>query len=522
MDIEQQYLQEAKGFFASQQFSSAGLYARKVLRRNSQQPEALTLLGLLALKQKDIQEANKLLSKAVTLAPDNKQALQGLAQLAETKEDFFEAFKHYQTLAKLYPNDLTISFKLGIAASTNGNMNIAESALSQCVNNSYADPAALLNLAHVYKAKGDTEKSSELYHQFIKQAPEHQATGYWSLADLKSYTFNEQDAANISVYLMAKNISPARKALMLFAQGRMWEQNKQFDKAYASMKQANALLSPLRPFKQQSFMQIINSLSLCHPSDVLAVSDHVTPIFIVGMPRSGTTLVEQILASHSNVEATDELPFIERIALQLEMSGGYASNLASMSIETAQQLRARYLAEVKPYFKRTPAYFIDKNPNNFLHIGLIKTLFPNAKIVNVIRHTTDNAISVFKQHFSRGHDYSYSMDGIVNYWNAYHEIMLHWNKLYGEQINHISFEQLVREPDTQIKAILDYCELTFEQECIDFHQSTRAVLTPSAAQVRRPMNIKAIGMNEKYKSVMGIDYQRLEDIAAKVRQSFLS
>ncbi|MEZ9596900.1 sulfotransferase [Shewanella sp. 10N.261.52.F9] len=523
MSREEQYLKEAISFFASQQFSSSGIYARKVIRKNPDNLDALLLLAKLSMRQNDVGEAYKFYSKSLALSPNCQESLQGLASLAESKERFFEAFDYYQTLSSLLPSDLGIRFKLGMTALQNGNVSIAEQSLRECVDQEFVDKACLLNLAHVYKAKGDTDKAVQLYHQYILQAPEHQSTGYWSLADLKSYQMTEQDRNNIETYLAASNISLASRSLMLFALGRFWEQQQEFNKAYQSMTQANQLLSPARPFKKESFLHIIKSLKTYQANnsiDVAQSNKSQIPIFIVGMPRSGTTLVEQILASHSKVQATDELPYIERIALQLEMSGGYVKNLQALSTEMVSQMRQSYLKEVEPYLDEKAAYFIDKNPNNFLHIGLIKTLFPEAKIINVIRHTTDNAISVFKQHFSRGHDYSYSTEGIEIYWNAYHDIMQHWDRLYGEQLCHVSFETLVNDPETQIRRILDYCSLDFMQECIDFHQSKRTVLTPSAAQVRRPMNVKAIGMRDKYRQAMGKDYHVFEGIAAKVKQYY--
>lgn len=522
MKLEDQYLKEALGFFASQQYSSSGIYARKVIRKNSNNVEALALLAKLAMRQNDNSEAHKFYSQLLTLSPQNAEAIAGLAQVAENREQFFDAFNFYQKLAILEPENTNTYFKLGMAALQNGNIDIAESALTRCVEREYTNKACLLNLGHVYKAKGDTDKAAELYHDFIEQSPEHQSTGYWSLADLKSYILSLQDRNNIEVYLAATNISSPSRALMLFALSRYWEQQKDFAKAYAAMNQANNLLSPSRPFKEEAFLGLINRLKSFEAVDnSLQQEQHVfTPIFIVGMPRSGTTLAEQILASHKKVQATDELPYIERLALQLEMSGGYSTKLQSLSVENIQKLRQDYLNAVKPYLEGSPDFFIDKNPNNFLHIGLIKVLFPEAKIINLIRHTTDNAISVYKQHFSRGHDYSYNLRDIEVYWNGYYEIMQHWDRLYGSELYHISFETLVKEPETQIRDLLEYCNLSFSQDCIDFHKSTRTVLTPSAAQVRRPMNVKAIGMRDKYRDVLGKDYQIFEDIAVKVNEYF--
>ncbi|WP_220775054.1 sulfotransferase family protein, partial [Shewanella glacialipiscicola] len=251
------------------------------------------------------------------------------------------------------------------------------------------------------------------------------------------------------------------------------------------------------------------------------VAEQKVPIFIVGMPRSGTTLVEQILACHSLIGATDELPYIERIALTLEQTGGYAKQLAHLSQEKINQYQQEYLQQSAQYFSTVPNYVIDKNPNNFLHIGLIKTLFPQAKIINVIRHTTDNALSVFKQYFSFGHDYSYSLENIKVYWENYLTLMEHWDSQFPQDIYHLSFEKLVIQPDDEIPKLLSYCGVDFETACLHFYQSTRPVLTPSASQVRQPMNTKAIGQCEKYQAFMGQDYVDFEQININVRHRLL-
>jgi hypothetical protein len=226
--------------------------------------------------------------------------------------------------------------------------------------------------------------------------------------------------------------------------------------------------------------------------------ENFKPIFIVGMPRSGTTLVEQILASHSTVAATDELQYIERIGLELEKSGGYVNQLNVMTDEQRHSFSESYLNQVQQYFDEYQAIVIDKNPNNFLHIGLIKTLFPNAKIINVIRNPLDNGLSVFKQYFSRGHEYSYSLDNIISYWQGYLSLMRHWTKLYGQDIYHLSYEGLTQNPEEEIRELLDYCDLAFEAECLSFYKSDRVVLTPSVSQVKQPINKRSVNSWKKY------------------------
>jgi len=525
LNREERYLNDAKIFYSEKKFTSAGMYARKVLRRNPDQCDALTILARLALKNNDLKEALRIFSLINTLAPTSLEAMSGLLFIAEKREDFFAAYQYLVTLVELMPENNQNWFKLGITASKVGLMDEAEKAFNYCIDHAFEEPAVLLNLGHVYKAKGDTAKAAEFYHNYIKAGPDHQAVGYWSLADLKNYSFTDTDAESLKSNLGLSQYSNASRSLFLFAQSRVFEQKHDNEQSFNSISEANRLMQELRPFKAGPFSHIIDSLLECTPvkKDKRQLpGPQQTPIFIVGMPRSGTTLTEQILASHSLVEATDELPYLERLALELDMSGGYAKSLASLSDEEIDSLRQEYLSQVAQYFESTPEYFIDKNPNNFLHIGLIKTLFPDAKIVNVIRDANDNAMGVFKQHFSRGHDYSYSLDSIVVYWKRYVELMKHWTELYAEDIYHLSFESLVHSPDDEIAKLLNYCGLLFEEHCLTFYQSKRTVLTPSASQVRQPMNTKAIGQSRKYQAYMPGSYQQLALIAEKAKSEFLS
>jgi len=525
LNREERYLNDAKVFYSEKKFSSAGMYARKVLRRDPQQCDALMILGHLAVKNNDLKEAFRVFSLIKTLTPNSFEATSGLLFIAEKREDFFAAYQYLVILVELKPENSENWFKLGITASKIGLMDEAEEAFNVCHSKGAAKPSVLLNLGHVYKAKGDTVKAAEFYHSYIKAGLEHQAVGYWSLADLKNYSFTDTDAKSLKNNLESSQYSNASRSLFLFAQSRVFEQKHDYEQSFNSISEANRLMQELRPFKAGPFSHIIDSLLECTPvkqdkSQSTALQQ--TPIFIVGMPRSGTTLTEQILASHSQVEATDELPYMERLALELDMAGGYAKWLARLSDEKLDSFRGRYLNQVAQYFEGTPEYFIDKNPNNFLHIGLIKTLFPDAKIVNVIRDANDNAMGVFKQHFSRGHDYSYSLDNIVEYWQRYAELMKHWTDLYGEDIYHLSFESLVHSPDDEIAKLLNYCGLSFEDQCLTFYKSKRTVLTPSASQVRQPMNTKAIGQSQKYQAYMGESFQQLAGIAEKVKSEFLS
>ncbi|MFV7782918.1 tetratricopeptide repeat-containing sulfotransferase family protein [Shewanella marisflavi] len=528
MSREARYLEEAKDFYQSGKFSSAGIYVRKVLRRDPDNVEAQVLSGHLAFRNGEFSQAMSAYLKALQLGyqADESTTL-NLVSLYERQEAFFDAVKLLKPLVEKAPEALSLQFKLGMNASKTGDMALAESALLAALSSTEHAAQASLNLGHVYKAKGDTNKAAAYYHDYIRLAPSQQATAYWSLADLKNYRFTEQDEAALKANIASEAFSQASQSLFHFALNRVYEQQQATEQAFEAVRVANQLMRPQRPFKKDAFTQLVASLKSAKVTPRLEeTSGPWTPIFIVGMPRSGTTLCEQILASHTQVAATDELPFIERLALSLELKGGYGAMLPQLSVELIAEMRQRYIEQVNQYLEaqgvESPTLVIDKNPNNFLHLGLIKTLFPEAKVINVIRDARDNAMGVYKQHFSHGHDYSYHLDDICHYWQQYLELMQHWQQVYGDSLYHLCFEALVKQPDQQIPAILDYAGLGFEPACLKFYESKRSVLTPSASQVRRPMNVKAIGQSEVYASFIPNAYRTLTEIADNARDTFLS
>jgi len=284
------------------------------------------------------------------------------------------------------------------------------------------------------------------------------------------------------------------------------------------MCEANLILAQHRPFMGEQYALLVQALSKTARNLVAAPEKQgPTPIFVLGMPRSGSTLVEQILSSHSRVEATDELPYLERFGLELEQSGGYAKALTTLSTEQKQSYANQYFKQVAPYRQRDLDYFIDKNPSNFLHIGLIKNLFPEAKIINVIRDPLDNTMAVFKQYFSRGNEYSYSLAGIVFYWQGYLTLMKHWEQLYPGEVMHLDYEALVNHPEEKITEILEYCGLAVEPECFRFYESDRPVLTPSASQVRSPISNRSVGSGKKYEQYIKPVIPALAEIKRKCR-----
>ena len=513
-------LSQASQSFQKNHLDTAKSTLKLILEKVPEQLDAHLLLLKIALSNKDHSAVDKHADIIIKKDKNNIDALLAKLQLFEIKELYFDAITTLTQLLVQKPDNLNYQYKKGINATKAGLILEAEALLLNCYKNRFSDPYLTLNLGHIYKAKGNSSTAAKFYHEFITKNKNISAIGYWSLADLKDYKFKMSELKKMTQVLESAKLSHGNKSLTLFAMGRAYEQRKEYKESFQAMQQANDIIAKYKPFQGDLYAELINNFisKFLSPTKSTLTNNTFTPIFIVGMPRSGSTLIEQILASHSQVQSTDELPYMERIGLELEMNHGYVNSLIQITNDKIQTLVDQYTSQIKQYLTEFPPMVIDKNPNNFLHIGLIKTLFPQAKIINVIRDPLDNALSVYKQYFSNGHDYSYSLEGISFYWQGYVALMKHWDKLYPEQIFHISYESLVANSEAEIRNILEYCGLDFESECLTFYQSDRIVLTPSVSQVRQPINNRAINSWKKYQPFIKQHLPIFSQIKTQVEQ----
>ena len=439
---------------------------------------------------------------------------------AEDAEAHFEAIELLEQLTAANPEDSEFRYKLGLKYLKTGDAEKAEKLLAECSMPESDQPLLDINKGHALKALGRFDEAAEAYKRVISGFDDDRAAiAYWSLANLKNYRFDDQETVNLQGRSQVTESNDGYRALMLFALANARERQGKYEEAFMAMSEANLIMSAFKPFNAEQYYKLVQALvrEVQTPAEPLD-SDGPTPIFIVGMPRSGTTLVEQVLACHSAVEATDELPYLSRFGLGLEQAGGYAWALARFTREQQENFAANYLKSVEPYRREKRDFFIDKNPANFINIGLIKAIFPGAKIINVVRDSLDNAMSVFKQYFHQGNEFSYSMQGIIYYWQGYLTLMKHWDQLYPGDILHLSYEAIVREPDEKIAAILDYCRLPHEDACFRFYESDRPVLTPSAAQVRNPITDKSVGSGQLYEDQIQTHIPALAEITRKARE----
>jgi cytochrome c-type biogenesis protein CcmH/NrfG len=329
------------------------------------------------------------------------------------------------------------------------------------------------------------------------------ATAWWALADLKTYRFSPEDTQAIKTLLARPGSNAREQSLAAFALAKAQESAGDGHGAMAAYHRANQLY-PSDAFNPDAFDAAVERIIEAMTPDALRVRaktapDAPRPVFIVGLPRSGSTLVEQILASHSLVEGTMEqptLPAIKRRAHLIcarRLGGEYLAKVGLLSQADLTELGQSYLSESELFRPSGAEVFTDKLPHNFEHVGLIHKILPHAVIIDVRRNPMDCGYSLYKQHFTQGADFSYTLENIGQYYNGYLKIMDHWDAVLPGRVFHLQYEDLLEDPDAQIRALLDHVGVAFEEACLDFHKTRRAVRTASSEQVRQPLYTSSIG-----------------------------
>jgi tetratricopeptide (TPR) repeat protein len=467
---------------------------RHALKQSAHAPLAWRGLGPALLALGRLQEAEASARHLLQIEPENPQSWITLAGVSARLLKQEEALAAYQKAASLKPQEVRLQMSIG----------------------------------HVNKTLGRRTDSEQAYKRALSLVPGY-AEAWWSLADLKNYDFSDAEVETLSRLLAQEPAGSGNEAQLAFALGKALEQRRRYPEAFAQYARGNARRRRDAPFNIGHFEQ--RSQRLCRFFDAPLFAARAgwgnpdpAPIFIVGLPRSGSTLIEQILASHSAVEGTMELPNILNIVREFEDRGpgrdGYPESLQQASAAQMRLLGTRYLTETAPLRPGGRAHFTDKLPNNFSHVGLIQLLLPNARIIDARRHPMDCCFSTFKQHFAEGQTFSYDLEDLGRYYRCYLQLMDHWNAVLPGKVLQVQYEDLVREPESNIRRLLDHCGLPFEPACLAFHTTRRPVRTASAEQVRQPIYTSGVGYWRCFekelaplRQALGESLQRFEKIS---------
>jgi tetratricopeptide (TPR) repeat protein len=357
-----------------------------------------------------------------------------------------------------------------------------------------------LSRGHVLKTLGRRAAAETAYRRCLELQPDF-GEAYYSFADLKNYEFSDRELAAMQDALQRSPVLGKSQAQIHFAIGRAFEQRRQYPQAFRHYASGNDLRRRDTPFDAAAFAQKCRRVAATFSAEFLESqsgcgSGDPAPIFVVGLPRSGSTLVEQVLASHSCIEGTMELPNILRFVRELDhgeaAADAYPESVTGLSQQRLGELGARYIKETRIYRTDKPR-FIDKMPNNFSHVGLLQLILPKATIIDVRRNPMDTCFSAYKQHFAQGQSFTYDLEDLGSYYRSYIELMDHWDAVLPGKVFHLAYEDLVRNTETVVRQLIAHCGLEFEPACLRFHETQRSVRTASSEQVRLPMYDSGIG-----------------------------
>ncbi len=483
--------------------------ARAMLSRQPGHPRATFMLAHLANNVGAQEEGTKILKYGLEHHPANLMLRRALIQNLEKLGAYVPAVIEAQELTKISPDYLSwllLSKVHGHTGAHEDALKAAEEGAKSLDPDSGELGKVDLLRGHALKVLGRRDESEQAYRDCIVNTPQNGA-GWWGLADFKNYEFSAEDKKTMEDLALQEGVDPAQRCQSAFALAKAHEVAGEDALSFEWYKRANDIRADVNfnAEKNDAFCQgVIEGFD----ADMLKRQaqpqlDSPTPIFIVGMPRAGSTLIEQILASHSQVEGTMELSTLPNLERRITIAGGkkfnekYPGSLAHFGTEDLTAFGQSYLNETAMY-RTDKAFFIDKLPPNFERVGLIHKILPHAIIIDARRHPMDCGYSAYKQHFAGGHEYSYDLTNIGRYYNSYLTIMDHFNQVLPDRILKVQYEDNIRNTEEVVRGILDHIGINFEPACLEFYKNKRPVRTASSEQVRQPIYTKSVAQWKKF------------------------
>ncbi len=541
-------LAKAWQVFQDGDVDSAETGVRAVLRRAPRDPDALGFLGALLMQQGRMSEAVPPLQRAAALRPDDPaisynlgSALAGLGRSQEAAQalrrsldedpvqpeawvnlgnvlqgldDRQGAIDCYETALRQAPQLVEPRNNMGAALLYEGRLDDAEAVLREAVRLSKGYAAAWNNLGSVLKSRGDLTGAADALRQALQLEP-GMGEALANLLDIDPEAGSTEDALQLAAVADSEAASPEDRIAAGFAAGRLFARLGRYDEAFGAYCNGNALRAEADRARGQGFDRdahraFVDDLLANYPasgqSNVPPIIDaDQTPLFVLGMPRSGTTLVEQILSSHPSVTGAGEVPYLAEAVAAV---GGPAA-AAALQTQEALSVGEVYVAKLRALAPPGAARITDKTPTNFLHIGALARMLPGARIIHCRRDAADTCLSCYFQNFGRGHSFTNDLVDLGSYYSDYRRLMDHWHAALPDRILDIDYEALVAEPEPEIRKLLGFCELSWEPACLEFHKNPRAVLTASNAQVRRRLYSTSVARWRPYEAHLGPLFDQL-------------
>ncbi len=499
---------------------------RRALRENPRNVDALRLLALIAFQAGRPDDAEVLLQKTLEIAPDFMLAILDLGRLYKDQDRFAEARALLDRALVIEPAQPQAHF---LRAATLARASFTAEAIEsyrRCLALKPRHLGALIGLGHVLKAVGDYEGAVSSYLACIREAPDFGET-YWSLANLKTYRFDDAMVAEMEKRAAGQERNTQSQVNFLFALAKAYEDRGDCERAWELYRRGNAEQRQEVTYDPVQTEVMNDRIVDVFSADFLTSLHHAgdpdpAPIFILGLPRSGSTLLEQILASHGSVEGTSELPYIGRLATSLNRNRGdgvnYPEAMRELGPSNFATLGAEYLQLAHLHRRTAAPRFIDKMPNNFPNIGLIAAILPNATIIDARRHPLDACLSCWRQLFAKGQAFTYDLTEIGEYYLQYQRLMDHWARVLPGRVLTVQYEDVVRDFEPQVRRLLDFCGLPWQDACLRFYESERPVRTPSSEQVRQPIYDRSIGHWRQYEHHLGELIAVIEPVRDRYRR----
>ena len=485
----------------------AEIKCRAFLKQNPTHTYAMSLLSEIANRLGYFDDAEFLLEKAVEFKPEDGDLRFKYATILRKKQKFEKTMEQVTILCKKFPDNLNYQAQKASEIIQSGGHEEAIVMFDDILKKNPHNFSTFTSKGHAQKTLGKTDEAIQSYQSAYKIKPDH-GEAFFSLANLKTYSFSDSEVKSMGDQVKRVDLSLREKAFFHFALAQSFEVAGKFDEAFFHFDKGNKIKNDQSQYSiERMDNELQAQIDICD-SDFfqdLGEGGHQTkdPIFILGLPRSGSTLIEQILASHSMIDGTLELPNILSIAQSLRGDdiygklGNYPKSMKSLTPMQRDELGKKFIDETRMHRKNAPM-FTDKMPNNFRHIGLIHLIMPNAKIIDARRYPLDCCFSMFKQLFAQGQEFSYGLKETASYYNSYVKLMDHWDKVLPGKILRVNNEDVIEDLEGQVNRLLHFLDLPFEEGCISFHETDRLVRTASSEQVRQPINKKGMGRWKPY------------------------
>ena len=469
---------------------------REILIKVPHNVEAMRLLADIGIRLGVLDDAEFLLESAVKIEPQNVLARIDYIKALRKRQKFVAALEQAKHLLSTSPDNPTFQSLFAVECMQTGDYDTAITTFDQILEQLPGDPVTLTSKGHAHKTCGRYDAAVSSYRAALTSQPEY-GEAYYSLANLKVYSFSDSQVSEMRAQESGANLSHMDRVYLCFALGKAYEDKGDFETSFEFYERGNRLKKSQSSYKAAEMSADLKQQHEACTAELFArrsTAGHNAPdpIFVLGLPRAGSTLLEQILSSHSQVDGTLELPNILSLSQRLRRAGRrgdsapYPDILNELSDEELEDFGKQFINDTRVH-RQGAAFFIDKMPNNFRHIGLIQLILPNAKLIDARRHPMACCFSGFKQLFAEGQQFTYDLQDLGRYYKDYVDLMDHWDKVLPGKVLRVQYEDVVADLEPQVRRILEYCELPFEDACLNFHQTERSVRTPSSEQVRQPI-----------------------------------